>query len=61
MQLNKLEEAVEDCTAAINLDESYVKAYLRRAKCYQTLEKHEEAVRDYEKVTRLDRNQGKGL
>lgn len=56
-KLNKVEEAIEDCTAAINLDEGYVKAYLRRAKCYQALEKHEEAVRDYEKVTRLDRNQ----
>nr|XP_045599987.1 dnaJ homolog subfamily C member 7-like [Procambarus clarkii] len=58
-KINKLEQATEDCTAAINLDEGYVKAYLRRAKCYQLLEKHEEAVRDYEKVTRLDRNQGK--
>ncbi|KAK7080726.1 DnaJ subfamily C member 7 [Halocaridina rubra] len=56
-KLSKLEEAIDDCTAAINLDEGYVKAYLRRAKCYQSLEKHEEAVRDYEKVTRLDRNQ----
>nr|XP_053632479.1 uncharacterized protein LOC128688606 [Cherax quadricarinatus] len=56
-KLNKYELATEDCTAAINLDEGYVKAYLRRAKCYQLLEKHEEAVRDYEKVTRLDRNQ----
>lgn len=57
-QLNKLEQAVEDCTAAINLDEGYVKAYLRRAKCYQSLEQHEEAVRDYEKVAKLDRSVG---
>lgn len=56
-KLNKLEEAIEDCTAAINLDEGYIKAYLRRAKCYQSLEKHEEAVRDYEKVAKLDRSQ----
>lgn len=60
-QLNKLEEAIEDCTAAINLDEGYIKAYLRRAKCYQSLEKHDEAVRDYEKVAKLDRSQGKSV
>ncbi|XP_071545032.1 uncharacterized protein [Panulirus ornatus] len=56
-KLNKLEQATEDCTAAINLDDGYVKAYLRRAKCYQLLEKHEEAVRDYERITKLDRSQ----
>lgn len=56
-KLEKLEAAVEDCTAAINLDEGYVKAYLRRAKCYQGLDKHQEAVRDYEKVFKIDKNQ----
>ncbi|MCL4123340.1 UNVERIFIED_CONTAM: hypothetical protein GTU68_002895, partial [Idotea baltica] len=56
-KLGKLEEAVDDCTAAINLSEGYIKAFLRRAKCYQDLEKHEEAVRDYEKVCKLDRSQ----
>lgn len=55
-KLNKLEDSVNDCTAAINLDDGYVKAYLRRAKCQQALEKHEEAVRDYEKVFKLDHN-----
>lgn len=55
-KLNQLDEATEDCTAAINLEEGYLKAYLRRAKCYQQQEKHEEAVRDYEKVVRLDKS-----
>ncbi|KAG0726465.1 DnaJ subfamily C member 7 [Chionoecetes opilio] len=56
-KLSRLESATEDCTAAINLDDGYLKAYLRRAKCYQQLERHEDAVRDYEKVLRLDKNQ----
>lgn len=30
-QLKKLEQAIEDCTKAIKLDETYIKAYLRRA------------------------------
>merc|ERR1739838_698748 len=55
-KLNNATQAIDDCTAAINLDEGYLKAYLRRAKCYQAEEKHEEAVRDYEKVCKLDRN-----
>uniref|UniRef100_A0AAQ6IUF3 J domain-containing protein n=1 Tax=Anabas testudineus TaxID=64144 RepID=A0AAQ6IUF3_ANATE len=49
-KLNKLEQAIEDCTKAIKLDETYIKAYLRRAQCYMDTEQYEEAVRDYEKV-----------
>uniref|UniRef100_A0A3B4DDW7 J domain-containing protein n=1 Tax=Pygocentrus nattereri TaxID=42514 RepID=A0A3B4DDW7_PYGNA len=49
-KLNKLEQAIEDCSSAIKLDDSYIKAYLRRAQCYMDLEQYEEAVRDYEKV-----------
>lgn len=33
-KLNKLEQAIEDCTKAIKLDETYIKAYLRRAQWY---------------------------
>jgi len=32
--MNKKTEAIEDCTKAIELDDKYVKAYLRRAKWY---------------------------
>lgn len=35
---------------AIELSPEYLKAYLRRAKCYMELEQYEEAVRDYQKV-----------
>lgn len=34
LQLKKLEQAIEDCTKAIKLDETYIKAYLRRAQWY---------------------------
>ncbi|GAB1600936.1 dnaJ homolog subfamily C member 7-like isoform X1 [Argonauta hians] len=53
-KLRKLEESVEDCTKAIELDDTYVKAYLRRAKSYTDLEKYDEAVKDYDHVCKLD-------
>lgn len=31
LKLKKLEDAIEDCTNAVKLDDTYVKAYLRRA------------------------------
>lgn len=55
-KMNKKENAVEDCTKAIALDEKYMKAFLRRAKCYMELEQYEEAVRDYEKVCKMDKS-----
>ncbi|TNN85992.1 DnaJ subfamily C member 7 [Liparis tanakae] len=54
-KLKKLEQAVEDCTRAIKLDETYIKAYLRRAQCYMDTEQYEEAVRDYEKVYQTEK------
>lgn len=56
--MHKVKEAIDDCTKAIELDEGYVKAYQRRAKCYMDSEMYEEAVRDYEKVCQLDSNRG---
>ncbi|KAK3083542.1 hypothetical protein FSP39_025158 [Pinctada imbricata] len=55
-KLNKLEEAIEDCSSAIKLDDGYIKAYLRRAKCYMDTEQYEDAVRDYEQVYKMDKN-----
>ncbi|KAG8265386.1 DnaJ sub C member 7, partial [Homalodisca vitripennis] len=55
-KLGRLNEAVTDCTAALNLDSKYLKALLRRAKCYMDLEQFEEAVQDYEKVCNLDKS-----
>ncbi|CAH2014714.1 unnamed protein product [Acanthoscelides obtectus] len=49
-RLIKAKEAISDCTAALKLDEGYLKALLRRAKCYMDIGEYEDAVRDYEKV-----------
>lgn len=55
-KLKKLEDSIKDCTNAIDLDPTYLKAYLRRAKSYMDAEQYEEAVRDYEKITKMDHN-----
>lgn len=54
-RLNKLDECIEDCTRAIDLDPNYIKAYLRRAKTYMDKEDYETAIHDYEKVYKLDK------
>ena len=43
---------------ALELDNMYMKALLRRAKSYMELEDYEEAVRDYEKAHRMDKSNG---
>ncbi|KAK5906012.1 hypothetical protein CgunFtcFv8_001915 [Champsocephalus gunnari] len=55
VKLRKLNEAIEDCTSAIKLDDTYIKAYLRRAQCFMNTEQYEEAVRDYEKVYQTEK------
>lgn len=55
-RLSKTKEAIQDCSAALNLDDSYLKALLRRAKCYMDLGAFEEAVKDYEKVCKMDKS-----
>lgn len=56
VKMGKQQEALNDCNQAIALDDLYIKAYLRRAKCCMDLEKFEEAVRDYEKINKLEKN-----
>lgn len=55
-KLNQIKEAAEACTAALELDDNYVKALLRRAKCYTELEEFEEAVKDYERLYKIDKS-----
>lgn len=50
-----LDAALGDCTKAIELDENYLKAFLRRAKIYQDMEMFEESVRDYEAVYKKEK------
>ena len=55
-KMNKLQQAISDCSAALKLDDKYVKALLRRAKCFSDLNMLEEAVLDYEKVNQIERS-----
>ncbi|CAH1125479.1 unnamed protein product [Ceutorhynchus assimilis] len=55
-RLIKLREAIADCTAALKLDDTYLKALLRRAKCYMDTEDFEEAVKDYEKAAKMEKS-----
>jgi len=55
-KLGKLQQTIDDCTKAIDLDSNYIKAYLRRGKTYLDTEQYEEAVRDYEHVHKSDKS-----
>ena len=56
LKLGKFDEAIEDFSLAIEADETYVKAYQRRAKCYLESENYEEALKDAEKAFSMDRS-----
>ena len=48
--------AETDCTLALSIDRTYVKAFQRRAAARTGLDKLEEAVQDYDEVLRLEPN-----
>lgn len=50
------ESAVSDCSKALELNPKYLKARLRRAQCYEKLDKLEEALEDYKTVFETDRS-----
>ncbi|XP_026749366.1 tetratricopeptide repeat protein 1-like [Galleria mellonella] len=54
MKLEKYSKAIKDCTKAIELDEKYVKAYIRRAQSYEATDKLDESLADYKKILELD-------
>ena len=56
--MKKFKESVADCNAALELDENYLKAILRRAASRMELEEYDAAVADYEKAHRMDRSNG---
>ncbi|XP_017490960.1 PREDICTED: mitochondrial import receptor subunit TOM70-like [Rhagoletis zephyria] len=45
--LKQFDQVIEDCTKAIENDKLYVKAYLRRGKANEVLEKYEDATFDF--------------
>ncbi|XP_070154592.1 tetratricopeptide repeat protein 1 [Polyergus mexicanus] len=50
------DSAISDCTKAIELNSSYVKAYVRRAQLYEETDKLDEALEDFKKVLTFDPN-----
>lgn len=53
--------ALLDCEKAIKMDPSFVKAYLRKAKCLQGMGQHTKAISAYEKALELDSNCAEAL
>ncbi|KAG7382038.1 cytochrome c oxidase subunit 1 [Phytophthora pseudosyringae] len=54
MRLGRSEESVDDCTQAVTLSPTYVKALLRRAEALEKMDKLEEALADYDAVLKID-------
>ncbi|XP_028839730.1 tetratricopeptide repeat protein 1 isoform X2 [Denticeps clupeoides] len=54
LHLDKKEEAICDCTKAIELNPGYVRAILRRAELYEKTDKLDEALEDYKNVVEKD-------
>lgn len=57
MKLDHKDEAIKDCTRALNLHPHYLKALLRRAELYEGEDKLDEALVDYQKVLEIDPGQ----
>lgn len=51
---DKKKEAIKDCTSAIDLDSTYLKAILRRATLNEETEQLDEALKDFQHVLELD-------
>ncbi|XP_060084606.1 tetratricopeptide repeat protein 1-like [Ylistrum balloti] len=57
VKLDHKEDAIKDCSRALNLHPHYLKALLRRAELYEGEDKLDEALVDYQKVLELDPGQ----
>ncbi|XP_022159405.1 RNA polymerase II-associated protein 3-like [Momordica charantia] len=54
LKIKRFQEAEDDCTEALNLDDRYIKAYSRRATARKELGKAKEALEDAEFAQRLE-------
>ncbi|KAL4714764.1 hypothetical protein ACJJTC_002623 [Scirpophaga incertulas] len=54
IKLEKHKQAIKDCTKAIELDDKYLKAYVRRALSNEATDNLDESLADYKKVLELD-------
>ncbi|CAF0855799.1 unnamed protein product [Brachionus calyciflorus] len=48
------ERCVAECTKSLEFDASFVKPLLRRAECYQLMDKLDECLEDYKKLAELE-------
>ncbi|XP_042515729.1 tetratricopeptide repeat protein 1-like [Macadamia integrifolia] len=53
-KMGKYDETIKECTKALELNPSYMKALLRRAEGHEKLEHFEEAIADMKKILELD-------
>lgn len=51
LELQQFQEAVKDCSSAIDIDGDYLKAWHRRSKAYEGLDDMDRALRDVQKVS----------
>ncbi|XP_006165127.1 tetratricopeptide repeat protein 1 [Tupaia chinensis] len=54
MKQDKKETAISDCSKAIQLNPSYIRAILRRAELYEKTDKLDEALEDYKSILEKD-------
>ncbi|KAF8722528.1 hypothetical protein HU200_022355 [Digitaria exilis] len=54
LKLGKHDETIKECSKALEINPSYLKALLRRAEAHEKLEHYDEAIADMKKVIELD-------
>ncbi|CAN8284068.1 unnamed protein product [Cochlearia groenlandica] len=54
LKSGKYEEAIKECTKALEINPNYAKALVRRAEAHEKLEHFEEALADLKKILELD-------
>lgn len=60
-KLERKQSALDDCTKAVELNDKYTKAFLRRAKLYEEIDKLDESLADYQKILELEPGQKDAL
>lgn len=53
-KMGKYEETIKECTKALELNPTYIKALLRRGEAREKLEQYEESIADMTKILELD-------
>jgi tetratricopeptide (TPR) repeat protein len=53
MAMKRYEDALEECSAALRIHSRYMKAMLRRARCYHRLQRYQEAISEYKRYLDL--------